>query len=131
VLSLVQANPDPLNPGVLDANGNRLAPTYNHHVDDCLYADVQEHYLLTVAASILALYLLLGEPSANHRDLVSWEMFEAKVTHTRKAKGFTVDTRRMEVSIPSYKRDQVVELLATWVNASRTLSWKPPSSSAR
>jgi hypothetical protein len=87
VVSFVQANPDPLNPGVLDADGNRLAPTYNHHVDNCLYADVQEHHLLTVAASILALCLLLGEPSANHRDPVSLEKFEAKVTHTRKAKG--------------------------------------------
>jgi hypothetical protein len=54
--------------------------------------------------------------SANHRDPVSWEKFEAKVTHTRKAKGFAVDTRKREVSIPSYKWDQVVELLATWVN---------------
>jgi hypothetical protein len=67
-----------------------------------------------VASSILALYLLLGRPSATHRDPVSWEKFEAKVTHRRKAKGYIVDTRAMEVSLPDYKRDQVVELLATW-----------------
>jgi hypothetical protein len=70
---------------------------------------------LTVASSVLALYLLLGEPSGNHRDPVSWEKFEAKVTHRRKAKGFMVDTRRMEVSIPMHKREQVIDLLATWL----------------
>jgi hypothetical protein len=86
-------------------------------VDDCLYyAEVKEFFPLTVAASILALYLLLGQPGPNHRDPVSWEKFEAKLTHRRKAKGFIVDTRRMEVSIPDYKRDQVVELLALWTH---------------
>jgi hypothetical protein len=112
----IQATPDSLNQGVLDANGDRVAPQYDHHVDDCLYADVKEHFPLTVAASIMALYLLLGEPSANHRDPVSWEKFESKVTHTRKAKGFIVNTRRMEVSLPDYKREQIVELLAEWTH---------------
>jgi hypothetical protein len=45
---------------------------------------------------------------------VSWDKFVAKLTYQRKAKGFIVDTRQMEVSIPDYKQDQVVELLATW-----------------
>jgi hypothetical protein len=122
VATFVQATPDSLNHGVLDNAGKRLAPQYNHHVDDCLYADVMKYFPLTVAASILALYLLLGEPSANHRDPVLWEKFESKVTHCRKAKGFIVDTRRMEVSIPDYKRDQVVELLQLWlVRTSYTL----------
>jgi hypothetical protein len=110
----VQATPDSLNTGVLDKHGARLPPQYDHHVDDCLYADIQRFFPLTVAASILALYLLLGHPGPNHRDPVSWEKFVAKLTHRRKAKGFIVDTRRMEVSIPDYKQDQVVELLATW-----------------
>jgi outer membrane protein W len=47
---------------------------------------------------------------------VSWEKFEAKLTHRRKAKGFIADTRRMDVSIPDYNRDQVVELLALWTH---------------
>jgi hypothetical protein len=115
VSTFVQATLDAFNPGVLDSTGSRLAPQYDHHADDCLYADVKEHYLLTVASSVLALYLLLGEPSGNHRDPVSWEKFEAKITHCRKAKGFMVDTRRMEVSIPMYKREQAIDLLATWL----------------
>jgi hypothetical protein len=119
VASFVQASADSINKGVLDATGARLPPQYDHHVDDCLYADVRAFYLLTVALNVLALYVLLGEPSANHRDPVSWEKFETKVTHCRKAKEFMVNTaRRMEVSIPAYKRDQVVELLATWIDRS-------------
>jgi hypothetical protein len=83
--SFVCATPDSLNPGVLDEEGNRKALQYNHHLNQCLYASVREHYRLTVAASILALYLLLGKHSKKHRDPVLWEKFEAKVTHTRKA----------------------------------------------
>jgi hypothetical protein len=116
VAQFVQAAPGSLNTGVLDQQGAHLPPQYDHHVDDCLYADVKDFFLLTVAASILALYLLLGQPGPNHRDPVSWETFEAKLTHRRKAKGFIVDTHRMEVSIPDYKRDQVVELLALWTH---------------
>jgi hypothetical protein len=91
---------------------------YDYHVNDRLYANVRKYFPLTgVASSILSLYLFLDEPSDNHRDPVSWEKFVSKVTHYRKAKSFTVDTRRMEVSIPDYQRDQeVVELLATWLD---------------
>jgi hypothetical protein len=90
--TVVQASADSINKGVLDATGARLPPQYDHYVDDCLYTDVTAFYLLTVASSVLALYLLLGEPSPNHRDPVSWEKFKAKVISYRKAKGFMVDT---------------------------------------
>jgi hypothetical protein len=42
VKQFVQATPDSLNTGVLDKHGARLPPQYDHHVDDCLYADVKE-----------------------------------------------------------------------------------------
>jgi hypothetical protein len=50
------ANHDSTNQGVLDNNGNRKAPSYRHHVDDALHADVTEHLGQTVCASALALY---------------------------------------------------------------------------
>jgi hypothetical protein len=71
---------------------------------------------LTSKASILAcIYQLLGEPSANHHDPVSWEKVVSQVTHWRKEKGFIIDTQQMEVSIPNYKWDHVVELLEPWL----------------
>ncbi len=74
-------------------------------------------FLIAVASSFLALYLLLGHPAPNHRDPVSWESFVAKVSHRCKAMGFIINTHAMEVSIPDSKGDQTVELLATWTGS--------------
>jgi hypothetical protein len=65
VSTFVQATPDALNTGVLDSAGSRLAPQYDHHVDDCLYADVKEHCLLMVVLCYTdAAYLPAVYPSA-------------------------------------------------------------------
>jgi hypothetical protein len=96
--SFVQATtPDTLNHGVLDAAGAWLAPQYNHHVNDCLYADIKESFPLTVAASIFARYLLLGKPSANqHQDP-------------------GCPGKNLCHIYPCYKRDQVIEMLELWL----------------
>ena len=70
---LVPAEADSLNPGVFAPDGSRLPPPYRHHVDDNLYADIGPYLLRTVAASVLALYHVLGFPGPNNRDPVSWE----------------------------------------------------------
>lgn len=130
VTTFVQATPDSLNTGVLNKQAQRVSPQFNHHVDDCFYADIQELFPLAAASSILAFYLLLGHPAANHRDPVSWEKFVAKVSHRWKAKGFIINTHTMEVSIPDYKRDQVVGYLPLGSHGSLTPSWKQPNCSA-
>jgi len=67
----VQANADVDNPGVIRPDGTRRPPTYNHHVDDNLYADIRSSFKQTVAASILALYMVLGFPQQGVRDPLS------------------------------------------------------------
>ena len=61
----VRAEPDSRNRGVLDARGNRLPPSFVHHVDNNLYADIPQSMRRTIAASIMSLVELLGFPTVN------------------------------------------------------------------
>lgn len=97
--------PDSLNTGVMNSDGTRQPPPYPHHVDDCYYADVQEHFSMTVIASIMALYVVLGSPSVHNPDAVSWDKFNAMFSHTRRARGYDVDSRKMMVFYPWSKRE--------------------------
>ena len=62
VASFTPADADTLNPGVLDANGQRKSPTYPMHVHENLYADIQEFLPRTVTASAASLFDILGWP---------------------------------------------------------------------
>jgi hypothetical protein len=57
------ADRDTINVGVLDAAGARLAPPYNMHVDDNLYADVHSFIIHTICVSVGALFSVLGWPT--------------------------------------------------------------------
>jgi hypothetical protein len=89
------AEQDTLNSGVLDASGNRLPPQYDHHVDENLYADVQQYMRLAVSASVLALYDVLGFPSVDVPDPMSQEKFKTKYDHLQKTVGYHINTRRL------------------------------------
>jgi hypothetical protein len=115
VATFVQATADTKHKGVMDESGNRLPPQYNHHVDDCFYGDIGELVPLGISASILALYTILAHPSSSHKDPVSWDKFEAKFTHRRKAVGFDINSRTLDVSLPDYKRAQFLSQLALWL----------------
>jgi hypothetical protein len=110
-----QSTGDSLNQGVFNPDGSRRSPTYNHHVDDNIYGDIQEFAPLGVAASILALYLVLGYPSARNRDSVSWGKFDWFFTHERKMIGYGVNNRRMPLFLLDYKRTQLLGRLTTWL----------------
>jgi hypothetical protein len=57
------AIPDSQNRGVFDRKtGSRLAPHYNHHVDDNMYGDISEFMPRAAAASIIGLYDIVGYP---------------------------------------------------------------------
>ncbi|KAI2501609.1 hypothetical protein MHU86_12880 [Fragilaria crotonensis] len=57
-----KAIPDSINTGVFDSDGKRRSPTYDHHVDDNMYADVKE-FPRSVAASVIALNEIVGYPN--------------------------------------------------------------------
>jgi hypothetical protein len=114
VAQFVPAESDALNPGVF-VNGRRLPPQFDHHVDDNLYADVGEHLLQTVSASVLALYYILGFPEPNVPNPLSMDKLDTSYTHQRKELGTGTDTRKMEVTILEPKRAQMIEQLVPWI----------------
>lgn len=120
VESFIRVWPDSQNHGVLNDDGSRRPPPYLHWVDDNCYADVRRYLLLGIASSMLAVYLVLGFPDSRQPDVFSRDKLETFYSHRRKICGTMIDTRRMEVSLPDYKRQQLVELLATWIAPSRT-----------
>ena len=116
VAQFVQAEPDVLNQGVLDANGERLPPPYPHHVDDNMWADVREFVPRTAAASIMGMYDAFGAPTpAGNPDPASWEKFTALFSCARPEVGHSVNSRTQVVSLLSDKRGNLVSTLAQWL----------------
>jgi hypothetical protein len=76
VSNFVQANQDSKNAGVLDKFGKRKPPYYKHHADDCLYADIAEYLPVTVCASALAIYEILGFPDGLQVGALSMEKLD-------------------------------------------------------
>jgi hypothetical protein len=111
------ADRDDKNPGVLDADGNRLSPPFNMHVDDNLYADVGMYLFRTICSSIGALFDVLGPPT---NPLVpsplSSDKFEAHYTHLQKLVGRQFNSRTLSVGMLPYKRERLLELLKNWVS---------------
>ena len=114
--SFVRADADSMNGGVVDSNGNRMTPQFDHHVDDNIYADVGEHMYKTVCSSVLALWQILGFPHDDTPDPLSREKFCGTYTHLRKTLGHLVDSRNMTVGITAEKREILLEELYDWIN---------------
>lgn len=106
---------DSQNKGVLDANGARIAPRYNHHVDDNMYGDISEYMERTTAASVISLYEILGYPDGSIPDPISWDKFASSHGHKRRVVGWEFNTRTLTFSLPSDKRAAIVKLLAEWL----------------
>jgi hypothetical protein len=119
IAQFVRANPDSHNQGVFAVDGSRLAPTFDHHVDDLMSAEIGELLPRTISASVLSLYEVLGYPNKYTPDPLSRDKFVASHTHRRKLVGWIVDTRRMIVELPDYKRERVVVILSEWIAAEK------------
>ena len=107
---------DSINKGVFDDRGQRLPPPYPHHVDDNFYSDVARYLGHTIAASVIALYTIFGDPDPLRPDPLSRDKFLAFHNHLRKTVGYMLNSRSMRVSILEYKRDQMLELLLQWLS---------------
>jgi len=119
VADFVRADSDTQNSGVLDDNGDRLPPAYAMHVDDNMMADVRGFLPQTVAASVMALYDILGPPgSGGTVDVLSRDKLRTFYSHLRKVTGYIVDSRLLRVSLPDYKREQLAALLLDWQSES-------------
>jgi hypothetical protein len=108
------AIPDSVNIGVVDAEGRRRAPTYDHHVDDNMYGDIIELMPLAAAASVIALYDILGYPDSRIPDPISWDKFEKVHGHLRRVVGWDFNTRDLTFSLPDDKRKALTVTLTEW-----------------
>lgn len=116
IAAFCPADPDPLNPGVLDAAGHRLPPQFDMHVDDNMYADILHFLLRTIQASVAALFILLGRP--DNPDVpppLSFDKLETSYNHKRKLVGRLFNSRRLTVGMLPYKRSQLLTLLQSWL----------------
>jgi hypothetical protein len=113
--TFVPAEADSINTGVRNPDGSRVPPPFPHHVDDNMYADVEEHITQTISASQLALFQVLGFPSPHAPSLFNYEKFDGSLSHQRQTIGRHIDTRRMEVSIVPAKRNGAIDMLAHWI----------------
>ena len=111
-----RAIPDSINKGVFDDDGNRRSPTYDHHVDDNMYADITEFLPRAAAASIIALYEIVGYPDGRIPDPISWDKFESVHGHLRRVVGWEFNSRDLKFSLPADKRKTITDTLATWLN---------------
>ena len=120
IAEFAPAEPDSRNKGVLDANGNCLAPRYPHHVDDNMCGDILRHMERTVGAGLLGICHILGFPDPRVPNAISWDKFLALHGFTRKMVGWLLNTRKMNISMLEERREMLLALLATWVLTRRT-----------
>ena len=73
----------------------------------------------TVAASILALYVILGFPRPEVPNANSQEKFVTTYSHERKNVGYIVNSRTMEVELLPRKVERTIDLLRVWSKKTR------------
>ena len=90
--------------------------SYNMFVDDNLFAQTKENIKHAMAASIEALYIILGFPELDKRqDALSLDKyFESICSHDRTQLGFQVNTRKMSVGLTEKKRLLMLSELSHW-----------------
>ena len=111
----VQAVADEINIGVLDEQGNSRT-VYSMFVDDSLYAEVHKHMLVAIAASIEALFLLLGFPQDHLRqnNLSLDKFYESTCSYKRVQLGKEINTRTMMVAISSDRKLKIKKEMTHW-----------------
>ena len=81
-----------------------------------MYADITEFLPRAAAASIIALYEIVGYPTSKIPDPISWEKFESTHGHIRRVVGWNFDTRDLSFSLPEDKRQALILMLASWLD---------------
>ena len=107
-----QATPDSKNKGVIE-DGVCLSTHNFIFVDDNLMADTWEYLKPALAASVEALFILLGFPKEHLRksDLSIGKFYESLCSYSRKQLGYLINTRKLTVAITEEKRKEILEIL--------------------
>ena len=119
------ASRDALNTGVFRNNGSRMPPTFPMQVDDCMYADVDEHFKLTAASSIISLEDTFGVDHPCQEKALSEKKFNPVYNEERLLLGHELNTRRMVVIVSAKRRTKIISYMTaegwTTVGSSKTI----------
>lgn len=115
VAGFAPADPDIINTGVLDADGNRRPPPFKHHVDDNPYGDIRPYIPRAVASSTMALYTVLGQPTPYTLNPLSLEKLDLRLNPYRKCLGRQYNSRALTVGMCPHKREQLLQYLDLWL----------------
>jgi hypothetical protein len=120
------AHKDSKNPGILDNDGNRLPPQYVAHVDDHLYADVEEYMPTTVACSVVSLDDVFGGSHKFQELVISEEKLFLTYSEERVLLGFLPDTRAMLVKLSPRRRKKLIALMqkGNWTTTRKSATIK-------
>ena len=125
-VSYVQATADALHQGVYNSTlGRDVNTPHNPFVDDTLMADIRRHMLTCMAASIEALFIILGRLSENERrSPLSMDKFaEFHCSWRKQQLGLLLDTRKMTVALPEDKFQRMYNTLTTtWHHARKSFT---------
>ena len=93
-------------------------------VDDSLFAQIRELIKHTMAASIEALYIVLGFPDLERRQnaLSLDKYFETTCSYERIQLGINVNTRTMTVGLTNMKRIAMLDELSHWHKKRRSFT---------
>ena len=107
-----QAKKDSLHIGVKNTNKT----SYNMFVDDNLFAQTKMFMKHAMAASIEALYIILGYPEIDKRQnpLSLDKYFESICSYNRTQLGININTRTMTISLTEKKRIAMIKELSHW-----------------
>jgi hypothetical protein len=119
------ASRDALNTGVFWNNGSRKPPTFPLQVDDCMYVDVDEHFKLTAASSIISLEDTFGVDHPCQEKALSEKKFNPVYNEERLLLGHELNTHRMVVIVPAKRRTKIISYMTaegwTTVGPSKTI----------
>ena len=75
--------------------------------------------LLTVSASVLALWLILGFPDKHRPNPLSMDKLVTKYSHQRISLGYKIDSRAKEVEVLPAKRAAMIIELTAWIDPAK------------
>jgi hypothetical protein len=102
------ASRDALNTGVFWNNGSRKPPTFPMLVDDCMYDNIDEHFKLTTASSIISLEDTFGVDHPCQEKALSEKKFKPVYNEERLLLGHQLNTRRMVVIVSAKRRTKII-----------------------
>ena len=103
---------DTINKGVINKLGLRVSPPFRHHVDDNLYADTRKYFILKISVSLLSLYCILGILDGQQLDPFSFQRLITHFMQMKKCIGKIVDSKKLIIYSPKYKRDLLMEQIS-------------------